>query len=82
MFAFPHSDYGWAHSLWHLFSMMSAFTFAIAISEIVEIDIDAQVTLWLKRVKTKLLREKEFEAVEHVDKIRKALEKKKQKNKR
>jgi hypothetical protein len=82
MFAFPHSDYGWAHSLWHLFSMLSAFTFAIAISEIVEVDTDVQIILWLKRIKTKLIREKEIEVVEHIDKIRRHLEKKSHKNKR
>lgn len=33
MFFMPHDDYGWAHSLWHLFSMLSAWTFALAISK-------------------------------------------------
>jgi len=32
MFFMPKDDYGWAHSLWHLFSMLSAWTFAIAIT--------------------------------------------------
>jgi hypothetical protein len=30
MFAMPHNAYGWAHTLWHIFSMLAAWTFELA----------------------------------------------------
>jgi hypothetical protein len=32
MFALPDRNYGWAHSIWHVFSMLATWTFAIAVT--------------------------------------------------
>ena len=36
MFVMPDRHYGWAHSIWHVFSMLSAWTFAVATTPLPE----------------------------------------------
>jgi hypothetical protein len=55
MFLFPHRDYGWAHACWHFFSMLSAFSFAIAITK----EAKAEKELKLRVLLSMLLRELE-----------------------